>query len=809
MSLKTVLRLLRRTLPVLPPPLRRALTTFVPSPVSLQERLAAFPTEGLPVERTLVIRWNDHQVPFIEAETDRDLAFGLGLVHQHLRAGQIALFKRFFYGRLSEMAGPVARDLDHAIRILDYGHAADEWERRMPAETHAWVQGFADGLNAYQERTKQQPPEFALLGLKPEPYTFRDILVGSRFAGTDFTWLNYFPLLERRGQPGFATLWNRTLETGEAPTSSLRPDAPEGELQDLLLGTPRSGSNSSVVSPRRSASGAAMIANDPHLGLSLPNLWILLGMRSPSHHAVGLSIVGLPMLGLGRNPDLAWGGTNLRAASSDLYDVSKLPADAITTSETVIRCRFWRPIRRKIRRSPFGPIISDAKVAKCGGGGTIALRWVGHDPNDEMSSFIRCARARTPDEFRQAFAGYGVSGQNMLFCDRAGNIGHILAVTTPLRPPFPKDDLVLDASDPATHWQGFADCTQLPMTLNPKHGVLASANDRPAGTDLPIGFTYGSEDRIRRLYDLLAKQQRLTFDDLSVMQVDTYAPDAAGLAQALAAELAPLGGACAELAGRLLEWDGDYAATSPGPVAFETFLHHVVLGLYGGKRPADLPDLYSQWTYLTTYLMPDLMELPAERRTALLRSATSAAGKDSDRYATWGDMHRLRLAHGLARLPVARGAFIVANLPAGGSRQTPMKMAHGLVNGRHAATFGSMARHISDMSDLDANWFVLLGGNDGWLGSSTFCDQLGQWRERQYLRMPLRPETVAAEFPHTKVMRPAESEAGSAADSAAGSGEGGPAAEAAESPAPAPTDDQPGPGSNETQPPPDSTRGGQ
>ena len=145
--------------------------------------------------------------------------------------------------------------------------------------------------------------------------------------------------------------------------------------------------------------------------------------------------------------------------------------------------------------------------------------------------------------------------------------------------------------------------------------------------------------------------------------------------------------------------------------------------------------------------MPDLRALDETRRRALLAKAAVAAALDAARYPTWGDMHRLRLAHSLGRLPVARAAFVFANLPAGGSRQTPMKMAHGLVNGRHCATFGSMARHISDMSDLDANWFVLLGGNDGWLGSANFCDQLPLWRERRYIRMPLRPETVAAEFP--------------------------------------------------------------
>lgn len=757
MNPRIPLRLLRRLLPVLPGPLRARLEPLVPTPVSCRERIAAFPTESLPVERPVVIRWNEHQVPFIEAETDRDLVFALGMVHAHLRLGQLAVFKRFFYGRLSEMAGPFARDIDHAIRILDYGHAADEWERRMPDETRAWVQAFVDGLNAYQDRATQLPPEFKLMGIRPEPFTFRDILVGSRFAGTDFTWLTYFPLLERRGLPGFDKLWNRTLESGETPTSSSRPDAPGADIEDLLLNTPRSGSNSAAVAPKRSASGAALIANDPHLGLSLPNLWILVGLRSPGFDVVGLSIAGLPMLGLGRNPDLAWGGTNLRAASSDLYDVSSLPPEAFETSETVIRSRFWLKTRRKIRRCAFGPIISDAKAVKCGGSGPIALRWVGHEANDEMTSFINCARARDAEEFRRAFIGYGVSGQNMLFATCKGDIGRILAVTQPVRTAFPKDDVVLDASDAGTHWRGFAGVMELPMILNPPEGIIASANDRPAGTDLPIGFTFGSDDRIRRLYDILNQRQRLAFDDLVALQTDTRALDAAGVSTALGRLLAAVseGSDVRAFAARLADWDGDYAEDSTGAVAFETFLYHVALDLYGGKRPADLPDLYSQWSYLTTYLLPDLEALEADRRNGLLRAAAAAAARDAVRYPTWGDMHRLRIGHQLSRLPVLRGAFIAANLPVGGSRQTPMKMAHGLVNGRHTATFGSMARHVSDLSDLDANWFALLGGNDGWLGSANFCDQLPLWRERRFIRMPLRPQTVAAEFPIVTTLTPA------------------------------------------------------
>ena len=202
---------------------------------------------------------------------------------------------------------------------------------------------------------------------------------------------------------------------------------------------------------------------------------------------------------------------------------------------------------------------------------------------------------------------------------------------------------------------------------------------------------------------------------------------------------------------------GDYAANSTGAVAFETLLYHLVPRLYDCKKAADLPDLFSEWSYLTTFLLPDLAALAPSRRQHLLRSAATAAMLDAKKYPTWGDMHRLRVAHVLARLRLTRRAFTVANQPVGGSRQTPMKMAHGLVNGRHGATFGSMARHISDLSDIDANWFILVGGQDGWLGSANYADQLPLWRERRYIHMPLRPETVAAEFPIIQKLRPMRS----------------------------------------------------
>jgi penicillin amidase len=118
-------------------------------------------------------------------------------------------------------------------------------------------------------------------------------------------------------------------------------------------------------------------------------------------------------------------------------------------------------------------------------------------------------------------------------------------------------------------------------------------------------------------------------------------------------------------------------------------------------------------------------------------------------------MHRERVGHALANLPVIGRFFVLDERPAPGSRETLFKRAHDLVGGRHRASYGAQARFVSDLSDPDANFFVLFGGQDGWLGSRGFTDQIPLWDAGRYIRMPLRPATVAAEFPRAMTLRAA------------------------------------------------------
>ncbi|HEX6015271.1 MAG TPA: penicillin acylase family protein, partial [Geminicoccaceae bacterium] len=257
----------RWRLPRLPRTMLRRLLGLPRRAPTRAERLAMFPASDLPLERPATIRWNDHLVPFVEARTDRDLAFCLGMVHAHLREGQMEFLKLLAHGRLAEFLGPLAFNLDHAIRIVDFAFAADAIERGMPEETRTWTQAYVDGLNHYWARVPRRTPEFRLLGRGHEPWTIRDVCTVGRLVGADFYWLAYLPLLKERGKPGFAELWRRVREAGECAAEPSGVGGGPAAVSDVFAAANRAGSNAvavaqhqgrrmrSAISRRRSSEG--------------------------------------------------------------------------------------------------------------------------------------------------------------------------------------------------------------------------------------------------------------------------------------------------------------------------------------------------------------------------------------------------------------------------------------------------------------------------------------------------------------------------------------------------------------------------
>ena len=207
------------------------------------------PTKGFPVRRRTVIHWSERHVPFIKAKEDKDLAVALGLVHAHLRLGQMEMLRRLSQGRVAEMIGPVGIELDRTMRTLSPARAVPEMLAAMPAETRQWLEAFLSGLNHYLAQAPALSPEFEIFGLAREAWGLVDVLSLARLVSIDVNWLVWFRLLKYRSDGDWHALWRRacTHDVFSRGTGEHGAAAGDPILSALQASGIRTGSNAFVV----------------------------------------------------------------------------------------------------------------------------------------------------------------------------------------------------------------------------------------------------------------------------------------------------------------------------------------------------------------------------------------------------------------------------------------------------------------------------------------------------------------------------------------------------------------------------------
>jgi len=195
-------------------------------------------------------------------------------------------------------------------------------------------------------------------------------------------------------------------------------------------------------------------------------------------------------------------------------------------------------------------------------------------------------------------------------------------------------------------------------------------------------------------------------------------------------------------------WDGRYDGNSAGAVAFE--------GAMATFLPASFPEheiaAFDAAGSAYARFAPGVAQIEAVAFAKTAHAALTSSAEARTKYATWGDMHRLVVQAQFASIPVIGDRYVFGDVPAAGSSETILKTDHEISAERHPTRYGAQARHVSDLSDPDANWFVMLGGNDGWYNSSTFRDQVDAFMSGQSFKVPLKVETVRATFPNKTVL---------------------------------------------------------
>jgi len=324
------------------------------------------------------------------------------------------------------------------------------------------------------------------------------------------------------------------------------------------------------------------------------------------------------------------------------------------------------------------------------------------------------------------------------------------------------DDFFLNPDHPNHQWNGLIGTLELPSVFDPAEGFIVSANNLPFVHNPPMGYFFSANDRVDRLTELFQQNEEIDLEFVKQTQVDVKVISAVSLRDLIVQKIDSLNldilteHRASEFLKTFRQWDGSYHADSKGAVAFQMLVFHLIKDFYSPKYDEDFAASLLSSEHANAFLEQDLRTETDDNLKALWQAVIPKAIKDARKYKTWGEMHRLNVSHIFGRIPIIGKKFRSGNYPAAGSYNSAMKTAHEISNKKHDTFYGANSRFIAMMRDLDENYFVLLGGQDGWIGSEHFVDQVPLWRKGEYIQIPLRMENVRKSFSNQMKLIPAK-----------------------------------------------------
>ena len=754
------------------------------------------------LERDVEIVRDHWAIPHVFAQTTADLFFGQGYATAQDRLWQLELNRRVGSGTLAELFGPDALDSDRLLRRLGFRRAAAaEWEQ-LDAASRLPTDAYCAGVNAWiREAADRLPVEFALLrGSRPMPWTPLDCLAFGRYfifgQGSDWQmkWL--------RGQAVARLGPDRALAlepfAGERPPRRLHlPRGLDYSRIDYFLGGPRArgspiappvpaaprggASNGWAIAPSRSASGGAILANDPHIGPGLPASCYEVHLCGAGYDVIGASLPGAPGVVFGRNQHIAWGFTTALFDANDIYvehcdgaDPTSYRTNASTRerAEVVtehIAVKGWSdPVVESVRITGNGPIINPAVPPGERDVYQLALRSVALEGQGVGTSLLALNRASSWDEFRAALAQWPAVSFNFVYADSAGHIGRQAAGRVPVRP-MGDGLLPVPGWEPAYEWTGTVPFEALPSEFDPPSGYVVAANHdvMPADCAYDLGHEWLDPYRVRRISQLLGGNHHLDRAACQRMQ-----GDAVSLAGRLFRDAALIlrdrgwlvpDGRAEVLAFDLLErWDGSLAPDSAGAAVYTMWRRALLDHLYepaGGELAAGYLGRGPHPLVASTNTCPFRhSRLLVERLTSL--ATVAARGKEAiltaderalrrafasgfrsgvaelqrragDTPSRWslGRIHRITFAHAFGTQPVVGRLFNRGPLPVPGDSDTVFVSPAdpGAPYDRVAAAPGY--RLIVDFGGDGKATGGVAGGQSGHPVSADYANQLGAWQQ--------------------------------------------------------------------------------
>jgi penicillin amidase len=772
-----------------------------------------------------VIR-DDHGIPQVYADTSDDLFYAQGYVQAQDRFFEMDFRRHVTAGRLAELFGDDALETDELVRTMGWRDVAERELPLLSTDTREYLDAFSAGVNAYLagHDGSQVSLEYAALGLNgvdytPEKWTPVDSLAWLKAMAwdlggnvldemdrslesvdlardqiaelyPDYPYATHQPIVnqgaivdgvfEPNARKNDTRLPERPAYLSRSHEAMLRARDSTDALDQLLGATGGGlGSNAWAVSGKHTASGAPILANDPHLGATMPSVWYQMGLHCNEVNAdcpfdvTGFTFSGVPGVIIGHNQSIAWGFTNLNPDVQDLYLEKVLDDDHVlydgkpeqlATREERFEVQGGDPVTITVRTSRHGPLISDVsddfstvgadapvpgkKAPPRDNGYAVALRWTALEPARTADAIFIFDKATDWDQFRDGARLFAVPAQNLVYADVEGHIGYQAPGSVPIRRTG-DGNWPVPGWDPAYEW---ADATipfdALPSVLDPKDGYVITANQAVARKNYPyyLGSSFDYGYRSERIRNLLTSSDDLTVDDMQRIQLDTYSELAHRLTPYLLDIQLP-GGYARSGQNALRNWDFTMPADSGAAAYFNVVWRNLLADTFHDDLPEDSwPDGDSRWWAVVEKLLDDPDNAfwddrdtnEVETRDDILEEAlldardelTEIQSRDPHTW-QWGKIHQLNLVNptlGDDSSPV-RFMFNRGRYELGGAPSLVNAISWDASEGSYDVTTVPSMRMVVPLDDLDASRWINLTGASGHAYNDHYTDQTRLWAD--------------------------------------------------------------------------------
>ena len=742
-------------------------------------------------------------IPHLRAQSLPDLYVAWGFVSARERLWQMVAMRQSVKGQMWRWCGNRTLQDDGGAQLFEMRAVAERiWERsRRDPAVAVPLERYAAGVNAYlalcRSGARPWPVELARLRARPGDWSPADavsVLLGMgalldlalpELAERDSIARHGPGWIERRRRFESQWIYDTIPDSaarrlyGDGAAGARLEQAPAAEVPPRLLAAARArlgrwaspaafdpdlrASNVFAVGPRRSAGHAALLANDPHLGLTAPGSFWLIHVSVPGVlEAAGACVPGWPAIVSGRNQRVAWGITALGMNVLDVY------ADSLSRDGRKVRWRGrWEPLREKsfdlcarvlgipvpvglfgqVRRySPHGPVVALDRRRRV----ALSVRWAGLSDSVNLAPLLGTERARTAAEACAAFRALVTPTLNVVAADRDGHVRYQAAGLVPRRGFLPPRGAL--PGDGRWEWQGFIPAGRMPAWEAPPGGFIVNANNRPVGPayfePLP-GFDW-AHDRALRIAGRLAGDPSVTVADLRSVQND--------VTSRAAQRVLPVLIACADSLPERLDrraraaldtlraWDLAARRDRVAPTLFRAWVGALqrrsgldgvpglMLAALDGRAPEALRAPRGGAPERAAVAAPEALKLALAKLEKLL-------GPDLSRW-RYGRAHRARFPHRLGE-DLKEPSWAPPPVPVDGDNSTPSVGASRLPWSPFV-THGPVFRHLVDVAVTDSSWIVIPPGNSGDLRSPHARDHLERWAGHGYVPLYLAWERIEA-----------------------------------------------------------------